>query len=312
MSSYILKRALLVPPLLLGISFLSFVLINLSPSDPAEVALRVNEIVPTEEAVAAMKEELGLEKPFLTRYFNWLGDFIRLDLGVSYITRKPIIEDLAPAVGPTVRLALAALSLIVFCSLSLGLVCAVWENRWPDILGRGFIFLSTSVPNYWAGLLLLWLFSLRFDLLPLGGMAEPLSIALPAVTLSLAYIGTYLRLIRASVLANLKSDYADYARLRGFKESAVIIREVLPNSIKTTVTALGMSIPKLIAGTVVVESIFAWPGLGRLCVKAIFDRDLPMIQIYILMMGALFVIFNFIADVLQTRLDPRPQPEESL
>lgn len=305
MLNYMIKRLALLPPLILGLSFLSFALINLSPSDPAEVALRINEIVPTEEAVAGMRLELGLDKPFMARYLNWLGQSLKLDFGTSYATRRPVTEDLLPAIAPTLQLALAALALIAVFSLLMGVSCAVWEGRWPDYLGRAFIFLSTAMPNYWIGLLLMWLFAARLGWLPLGGLSEKGSLILPSISLALAYIGTYTRLIRTSMLSNLRSGYAVYAAMRGIKKTVIIWRHVLPNSIQSSITALGMSIPKLIAGTVVVENIFAWPGLGRLCVKAILDRDLPMLQIYILMMGLLFVLFNFMADLVQLRLDPR-------
>ena len=305
MSAYFIRRLVLLPPLILGISFLSFILINLSPSDPAEVALRVNEMIPTEAAVAAMRQELGLDRPFLVRYADWLGSCLRLDFGTSYTTRKPVVEDFMPAIIPTIRLALVTLVLIVIHSLILGVFCAVREGRWPDYLGRLFVFISTAIPNYWLGLLLLWLFAVKLNWLPLGGMSDRGAVILPALTLSLAYIGTYLRLIRGSMLTSLKSKYAAYARVRGLKRSAVIWKHALVNSLQSSITALGMSIPKLIAGTVVVENIFAWPGLGRLCVRAIFDRDMPMIQMYILMMGVLFVLFNFIVDLVQVRLDPR-------
>lgn len=305
MLNYILKRLIMLPPLILGISFLSFALISLSPSDPAEVALRVNEIVPTEEAVAGMRQELGLDRPFMVRYLDWLEKSLKLDFGISYATRGPVIEELLPAIVPTLQLALATLLIIVVSSVLTGVACAVREGRWPDYLGRIFIFFSTAVPNYWIGLLLLWLFAVKLDWLPLGGRTEGGAVILPAATLSLAYIGTYVRLIRGSMLGNLSSGYAAYAALRGLRKRTIIWKHVLPNSLQSSVTALGMSIPKLIAGTVVVENIFAWPGLGRLCVKAIFDRDMPMIQMYILMMGVLFVLFNFLVDLLQLRLDPR-------
>ncbi len=311
MSSYVFKRLLWLPPLLMGISFLAFALISLSPSDPAEVALRVNEIMPTVEAVEAMRAELGLEKPFLSRYADWLRQLARMDLGTSYITRRPVAEEILPAIGPTVRLALVTLGLIVVSSVILGVMCAIYEGGWVDYLGRAFVFISTSMPNFWVGLLLLWLFAVKLDLLPLGGMEAAESVILPAVTLALAYAGTYVRLIRASVLANLKSPYAAYAAVRGLPKKTIVWKHVLPNSLQSAVTAMGMSIPKLIAGTVVVENIFAWPGLGRLCVKAIFDRDLPVLQAYILVIGGLFVVFNFAADLVQLRLDPRLRPGEA-
>ena len=157
-------------------------------------------------------------------------------------------------------------------------LCALYEGTFLDRLIRGGVFLGTAMPSFWAGLLLMWLFAVKFDLVPTSGMDGPSSVLLPAVTLSLAYIATYTRLIRANMIQNKQENYILYARVRGLPERS-ITRHMLKNSLQASLTALGMSLPKLIAGTFVVESIFAWPGIGRLCVTAIFNRDFPVIQL---------------------------------
>ncbi|MGL5312328.1 MAG: nickel/cobalt ABC transporter permease [Peptostreptococcaceae bacterium] len=308
MRNYLAKRLLSIIPLLIGISFLSFVLINLSPSDPAEVALRVNEITPTEEAIKGMREELGLDKPFLERYTIWLTNCLKGDFGNSYVNKKPVGDEISRVLPATLKLAAVSLIITILVSVSAGVFCAVFEDSLADRIIRGIIFIGTSMPSFWIGLLFMWLFAVKLDLLPTSGMETPSSIILPSITLSLAYISTYARLIRNNMIKNKSENYVLYARARGLKEST-IIRHIFKNSLQSCISALGMSIPKLIAGTVVVENIFAWPGIGRLCVSAIFNRDYPTIQAYILIMAVLFIACNLLVDILTVLLDPRMRRE---
>ena len=310
MGSYLFRRLLNLIPILIGISFLSFVLINLSPSDPAEVAVRVNEVTPTEEVLAETRAKLGLDKPFLTRYVVWLNNSLHGDFGNRYVELSGNVLGNIRIRLPeaTLVLAGAALCLTLVCSLSAGIVCALYEGTFLDRLIRGGVFLGTAMPSFWAGLLLMWLFAVKLDLVPTSGMDGPSSVLLPAVTLSLAYIATYTRLIRANMIQNKQENYILYARVRGLPERS-ITRHMLKNSLQASLTALGMSLPKLIAGTFVVESIFAWPGIGRLCVTAIFNRDFPVIQAYVLIMAVLFVVSNVLVDILSAAIDPRLRKE---
>lgn len=304
MRDFITRRLIGMIPILIGISFLSFVLINLSPSDPAEVALRVNEITVTEEVAQQMREELGLDKPFFERYITWLTNCLKGDFGNSYVNKKSVAEEIGQALPATIKLSSISLVITIIFSVSTGILCAVYEGSIGDKITRIIIFLGTSMPSFWVGLLLIWLFSVKLNLLPTSGMENISSVVLPAITLSLSYISTYVRLIRNNMVKNKKENYVLYARVRGLKEST-IIKHVLKNSLQSSITALGMSIPKLIAGTVVVENIFAWPGVGRLCVSAIYNRDYPVIQAYILIMAILFVICNLLVDVISAMIDPR-------
>ena len=277
MRDYILKRLATVIPILIGISFLSFALISLSPSNPAEVALRVNEIVPTEEAVRAMEEQLGTNKPYIERYVTWLTDSLQGDFGNSYVNNKPVATLIGQAIPNTIKLAFVALLITIVFSVLVGILCAVYEGSFGDKLARALVFVGTAMPSFWVGLLLIWIFSVKLNLFPTSGMERPSSIVLPAITLALAYISTYVRLIRNNMVQNKHENYVYYARIRGLKETT-IIKHIFKNSLQSSLTALGMSIPKLIAGTVVVENIFAWPGVGRVCVDAIFNRDFPVIR----------------------------------
>ena len=304
MKAYIIRRLLLTIPLLLGISFVSFVIIQLSPSDPAEVAVRVNEIVPTEEVLALTREQLDLNKPFLVRYVDWMCAVAHGDLGRRYVDNKPVAQELARALPPTLWLALVATLFMAVCSVGMAFVCAMYEGRPVDYLLRGFIFLGTATPGFWAGLLLMWLFSVKLNWLPTSGMQGASSVILPAVTLSLTYISTYARLLRNSMVQNKQNNSVLYARARGLTRG-MIWRHIFRNSLQSTLTGLGMSLPKLMAGTFVVETIFAWPGLGWLCVTAIFNRDFPVIQAYVLLMAVMFVGCNLLVDILCAAIDPR-------
>lgn len=308
MKNYIRKRILSIIPILIGISFLSFIIINLSPSDPAEVALRANEILATDEAIHQMRDKLGLDKPFFERYTTWLGNSIKGDLGESYVNNKPVISEIKQALPATLSLAAVALLITISFSVSVGVLCAVYENSIADKIVRGIVFLGTAMPSFWVGLLLIWFFAVKLNMFPTSGMKTASSVVLPAVTLSLSYVSTYVRLIRNNMIQNKQENYVLYARVRGLKEST-IIKHVFKNSLQSSITALGMSIPKLIAGTFVIENIFAWPGIGRLCVTAIFNRDYPIIQAYILIMAVMFVFCNLIVDIFSVSIDPRMRKE---
>ncbi|MBX4148664.1 nickel/cobalt ABC transporter permease [Paenibacillus sp. FSL W7-1279] len=308
MRQYVIKRIAGTVPLLLLVTFMAFILINLRTSDPAEIALRVNQITPTEEVVQSMREELGLDDPFLIRYKNWIMDSFQGNLGTSYVNKKPVLEEMRQAIPPTLELAGATLIIIVLFSVSIGIICSIFENRWQDRFLRGFIFLLSAMPSFWIGLLLMWSFSVYLGWLPTSGKNGPSSIILPAVTLSLTFLSTYVRLIRNNMIQNTQENFILYAKLRGLKQSTVMWK-VFSNSIQSALTAFGMSIPRLIAGTVVVENIFAWPGIGRLCVKAIFNSDYPVIQAYILMMAVLFIVCNLLVDIVVVMIDPRLRRE---
>ncbi|MBD7969552.1 nickel/cobalt ABC transporter permease [Paenibacillus gallinarum] len=308
MGNYIIKRLLSMIPILLGISFLSFILINLSPSDPAEVALRVNEITPTEAAVAEMRTELGLDKSFIERYIAWVVDSLQGDFGNSYITNKPVISEMSRAIPATLHLALVSLAIILTVSIVAAVICTVYEGTIIDRFIRGMVFVSEAIPSFWIGLLLMWLFAVKLNLLPTSGMESPSSVILPAVTLSFAYISTYVRLLRNNMVKNKLENYVLYAKARGLKERK-IFEHIFKNSLQSSIAALGMSIPKLIAGTVIVENIFAWPGVGRLCITAIFNHDYPIIQAYVLLMAVLFVGCNLLVDIITMLLDPRLRKE---
>ena len=313
MKHYVIKRILSAIPLLICISFVCFCFINLIPSDPAEVALRVRQVpVITEEAVQEVRSELGLDKPFFVRYVDWVVNCVQGDFGISYTNpSRTLSEERLRCMPATLELAGASFILVILLSIPIGFFCAVYKDSLFDKVMRAFIFMTTAMPAYWIGLLLMWFVSIKLDLLPTSGNNSLKHLILPALTVSLTYISTYIRLIRNNMLENMKKDYVLYANVRGLSQRLILTKHILRNSMQTCFVAIGMSIPQLIAGTIVVENVFAWPGLGTLCIESIFNRDYPIIQAYVLLIGTLFVIFNLIFDILQTIIDPRLRKEVS-
>lgn len=309
MKHYVIKRILSAIPLLICISFVCFCFINLIPSDPAEVALRVRQVpVITEEAVQEVRSELGLDKPFFVRYVDWVVNCVQ---GSYTNPSRTVSEELLRCMPATLELAGASFILVILLSIPIGFFCAVYKDSLFDKVMRAFIFMTTAMPAYWIGLLLMWFVSIKLDLLPTSGNNSLKHLILPALTVSLTYISTYIRLIRNNMLENMKKDYVLYANVRGLSQRLILTKHILRNSMQTCFVAIGMSIPQLIAGTIVVENVFAWPGLGTLCIESIFNRDYPIIQAYVLLIGTLFVIFNLIFDILQTIIDPRLRKEVS-
>lgn len=307
MVNYAVKRIFAVIPLLIIVSFLTFVLINLSPSDPAEVILRASNVPQiSDELLERTREELGFNQPFLLRYLDWLKNMIQLDLGYSYINKKPVIDLIGPAFYNTLKLTVVTAVYIIILSLLLGIFCAANEGKIVDRWTRGILFFLASMPSYWIAALAIWFFAVKLDLFPTSGIGSPAHYILPVTMLSINYIGFYFRLIRNSMIQNANENYVVYAKACGLKNS-VINKHILRNSMQTAVAAFGMAIPGLIAGTVVIENIFAWPGIGRLCVTSILNRDLPVIQGYIIVVAFSFVFFNLMADLLNNFLNPKLQ-----
>ena len=307
MKPYIIKRILSAIPLLLIISFVCFVFINLIPSDPAEVALRVRQVpIITEDAIAEVRSQLGLDKPYLVRYFTWVLDCLHGDFGISYVNpSRTVAGELLRCMPATLQLAGASLIMVILLSLPIGFLCAIYKDGWFDRIMRSLVFMTTAMPPYWVGLLLMWLISIKLDLLPTSGNGTIRHLILPAFTVSLSYISTYIRLIRNNMLENMKQDYVLYANVRGLPQKSILVKHILKNSMHTCIVAIGMSIPQLISGTIVVENVFAWPGLGTLGMSAINNRDYPMIMGITMFSCTMLLLGNFLADILYGFADPR-------
>ena len=304
------RRLLQIVIVLFGISFFTFGLTYLSPGDPAEIMLTECGNIPTPELLEQTRAELGLDKPFLVQYGNWLKGVLTGDMGKSYSMKVPVVEKLVSCFSPTLKLALASLLIMILFSIPLGILSAVYHNRWPDYLVRGLTFFGVSVPNFWIGLILLSIFGVQLRWVTVsGGSTDFKSLVLPAVTLAIAMSAKYTRQVRIAVLEELQQDYVTGARMRGISEKKILWKHVLPNATLPLVTLLGLSLGSLLGGTAVVEIIYNWPGLGSMAVKAISCRDYPLVQGYVLWIALLYMGINLLVDLSYERLDPRLKEE---
>lgn len=304
------RRLLQIVIVLFGISFFTFGLTYLSPGDPAEIMLTECGNIPTPELLEQTRAELGLDKPFLVQYGNWLKGLLTGDMGKSYSMKVPVVEKLVSCFFPTLKLALASLLIMILFSIPLGILSAVYHNRWPDYLVRGLTFFGVSVPNFWIGLILLSIFGVQLRWVTVsGGSTDFKSLVLPAVTLAIAMSAKYTRQVRIAVLEELQQDYVTGARMRGLSEKKILWKHVLPNATLPLVTLLGLSLGSLLGGTAVVEIIYNWPGLGSMAVKAISCRDYPLVQGYVLWIALLYMGINLLVDLSYERLDPRLKEE---
>lgn len=304
------RRLIQIVIVLFGISFFTFGLTYLSPGDPAEIMLTECGNLPTPELLEQTRHELGLDKPFLVQYTTWLGKMLRGDMGHSYSMKVPVIDKLKDCFWPTLQLALLSLLIMIIISIPLGILSAVYRNRWIDYVVRAFTFIGVSIPNFWLGLILLSIFGVRLRWVSVaGGTTDFKSVILPAVTLAIAMSAKYTRQVRTAVLEELNQDYVTGARMRGIKETTILWRHVLPNATLPLVTLLGLSLGSLLGGTAVVEIIYNWPGMGSMAVKAISCRDYPLVQGYVLWIALLYMGINLIVDLSYYYLDPRLKEE---
>ncbi|AKL96322.1 ABC-type dipeptide/oligopeptide/nickel transport system, permease component [Clostridium aceticum] len=305
MLRYICKRMVFLLLVMLGVSFLAFSMSHLTPGDPAEVILRMDSIDPTPEAVALMRERMGLNDPVLVQYGKWLLKAVQGDLGVSFRTRRSVLEELLQRLPATVELTLAGTVVLLLVSIPLGLLSAFYKNTKIDHFSRFFALIGASLPSFWLGLIFIYFFAVKYSLFPVMGRGSMLHLVLPGLTLGLGMSATYARLLRASMLEVLGQDFIQVARARGLKEKTILIGHALKNALLPLVTIFGMSLGHLLGGTVIVETIFAWPGIGKYLVDSIFTRDYPVVQGYVLLMALIFVTVNLMVDISYTFIDPR-------
>ncbi|MFD0678667.1 MULTISPECIES: nickel ABC transporter permease subunit NikB [unclassified Paenibacillus] len=305
MSSYIGKRLLAIIPLVIFATLLTFILIQLSPVDPAEAYFSASHIQPTEELLSQKRHELGLDQPLYVQYWQALTHIARLDFGTSYLSNKPVWEEVTLRLPATLQIALSSIGLTLVVSIALGYLSAVHIHSWVDYLSKALSYFGASIPQFWLGYLLIFFFAVQLDWLPVNGMGSWHHLVLPSLTLSFALIAVYTRLLRASVLEQLQEAYVLYARTRGIDEKIIMLKHVMKIAISPVITGLGMNFGKLLTGTIIVEQVFSWPGIGRYFIEAIFNRDIPVIQCYVLLAACAFLLCNLIVDVVQRYMDPR-------
>lgn len=302
MLRYASRRLAQTVPTLLVISVLTFLLVRLIPGDPATLIAGEES---TPEVLAGLRERLGLDRPLTEQYLIYLGDVVRADLGRSIRSKQPVADELAARIPATLELALAAGLLFTTLGTGLGVAAAIWRNRWPDHVIRVLSLLGVSAPSFWLGVVLILVFSVHLRLLPVAGRGSLAFLVLPAVTVALDGVALLARLVRASLLEVLAHDYVRTARAKGLMEPRVVLHHALRNALIPALTVLGLEFGRLLGGVVVVESVFGWPGFGRLLISAIQTRDYPVVQSAILLFAMALIAVNLVVDLCVGVLDPR-------
>jgi peptide/nickel transport system permease protein len=299
---FAVRRLLLTIPVLLGVLFVVMLTMDLIPGNP--VALMLGDAA-TKDTIARFREHLGLDRPLAVRYVRYLAQVVTGDLGRSIQQNRPVVDELAEAWPATLQLTAAALVLAAVTGVATGIVSAVWPNSLFDSLSRLSSLFGLSMPVFWTGLVLIVVFAFWLPLLPVGGVGSPAHLVLPAVTLALPSIAKIARMTRSGVLEVLREDYVRTARAKGVRERLVVVKHALRNAAIPILTLIGLQAGQLMGGAVLTETVFAWPGLGRLMVKAIFARDYVLLQGAVLIFAMAFVAINLIVDLSYGALDPR-------
>lgn len=305
MLSYILRRLAVLPVILLAVSLVIFAILRLAPGDPALSYLRLSQIPPTTENLVIARETLGLNQPLSDQYATWLTKAARLDFGRSYVTGRPVMDEILYYLPATLELAGASLLITLGLSVPMGVAAALKRDTALDHLTRAVAFAGVSIPNFWFGFLLVWLFSVELGWLPPLGRGGLSHLVMPAVSLALMSLAVNTRLIRASMLETMHHRFILYARARGVSEGTVVWRHMFVNALIPILTATGMHVGELLGGAVVVESVFSWPGVGRYAVSSIYNRDFPVLQCFMLVMTVIFVVCNLAVDIAYAVADPR-------
>jgi peptide/nickel transport system permease protein len=302
MLQYTFKRLLSTIPVLLGISVMLFFMLRALPGDPAQV---IAGDLATQKEVELIRHQLGLDRPTHIQYGHFLWRLMRLDLGNSIKTQNPVIMEILPRLKNTAILAVTATLLACLFGIPAGIVAAVRPYTIWDILVTALALFGISMPAFWLGLMLIVMFSVKLHWLPVGGSGGIQFLVLPAVTLASLLVAAFARNTRSSMMETLSQDYITTARSKGLKEEAVIITHALRNALIPVVTVIGLQFGGLLGGTVLTETVFSWPGIGRLLVESILARDYPVIQGSILIFALLFILVNLIVDLLYGLIDPR-------
>ncbi|MDR7079400.1 peptide/nickel transport system permease protein [Neobacillus niacini] len=312
MFTYILRRIFIFIPVLIGITIINFFIINLAPGSPIDMYLDPNA---TAESIEAEEEALGLNDPLYVQYFRWLGLILQGDLGYSMSSFEPVSQLIGERIMPTVTLGITSIVVALIIAIPMGVISAVKQNSKFDYFVTGFSFLGISIPNFFLGLALIYIFAVNLNLLPTGGMTtlggdaglwvRTLHIILPTIVLATAIAGRKVRYVRASMLDVLNQDYLRTARAKGVHEFWVTNKHALRNALIPIITIVGLEIPLLFGGAIITEQIFQWPGIGQLTLQSILSRDYPTIMAINLIAAVVVLFCNLLTDILYSIADPR-------
>jgi peptide/nickel transport system permease protein len=312
MYRYLIKRLVLMVPVLLGISLIVFLIMELIPGDTAQALLGS---FATPDNVARLRAQMGLDQPLVLRYFTWLGNLLRGDFGRAYSLGRPVLDEVLERLGPTLLLAGTSLILASIMGLFAGMIAAIKQFGWQDALFTAIVLVGISTPSFWLGLMFVLVFSLQLGWFPVSGMTAVVGgggvldvvrhLILPSVTLAVVATGVIARLTRSTMLEVLRRDFVRSARAKGLPERTVLLKHAFKNALVNIIPVLGIQAGFVIGGAVYIETVFQWPGIGRMLVSAIHTRDILLVQGGVLIVAAIYVLINLTADIFQHMLDPR-------
>lgn len=302
MGKYVLKRLLLLIPVLLGVSLLVFAIMSFTPGDPAQLILGENA---PKEAVLKLRNDMGLNDSFFLQYFRFLKNAIMGDFGRSYTTGREVFQEIFARFPNTLILSILGVTIAVVIGIPVGIISATRQYSFLDSFSMVIALLGVSMPVFWLGLMLILLFSVKLDILPSVGFNGIKSVILPAVTLGVGSAAIITRMTRSSMLEVIRQDYIRTARAKGVAEKAVIVRHALKNALIPIITVIGLQFGSLLGGAVLTESVYSWPGVGRLMVEAIRQKDTPTVLAAVVFLAAAFSVVNLLVDILYAYVDPR-------
>ena len=302
MLRYTVRRLIQMLPILLGVSILIFLFVRMIPGDPARLMAGPQA---TQQEIELVRQDLGLDRPPLEQYFDFMGKALRGDFGKSMRTRQPVTTEIGIRFMPTVNLALVSMGVAILIGLIAGVVAAIKRNTWLDYTSMFGALVGVSLPSFWLALMMMYLFAVKWQILPTFGYGTWKHYVMPALTLGVGAAASIARFTRAAMLEVLSLDYIRTARAKGLPEFKVHWRHALKNALIPVVTVTGLQFGFLLGGTVVIESVFAWPGIGRLLVDAVDGRDYPVIQTLMLFFALQFVLINLVVDLMYAAIDPR-------
>lgn len=308
MSKYILRRVLLLIPVIIGVTFIVYTIMYLTPGDPAQIILGENA---PEESVQKLREEMGLNDPFIVQYMRFLKNAIRGDFGRSYTTKRLVFDEVLSRFPATLKLTISGMIVAVAIGIPIGIISATKQYSAVDSISMVLALLGVSMPNFWLGLMLILLFSVRLKWLPSGGDIGFNSLILPAITLGTGVAAIITRMTRSSMLEVIRQDYIRTARAKGVVEKKVINKHALGNALIPVITVIGLQFGYLLGGAVLTETVFSWPGVGRLMVDAIKQKDTPTVLASVIFMSVVFSVANLLVDILYAFIDPRIRSQYS-
>ena len=312
MAKFIIKRVATILLVLWAVSTLTYFMVHVTPGDTVSaiiISVYGEEFV-NDDMKAAVAKKYDLDRPVLTQYLEWLWKAVRFDFGISYRYNMPVSKLMAARLPNTLRLGLLAFLISSVFGIPLGIISALKQNKFIDHFTRVSSLMVGSFPGFWVALILIIVFALRLKLFPTSGMETPSSIVLPAVTLSLGMMASTTRMMRASMLEVLRQDYMVVAKSKGIRKAAVMVRHAFRNALPTVITVMGLQIGHILGGSVLVESIFAWPGLGELFNNAMSAKDLPMLEGCVILITFSYAFANLLVDIVYALLDPRVKYQE--